>query len=261
MGVKAVGIELEGGWIGKNAPFLSDKSPSPLTHDVSVQPPEGWVKGMAHWGECVVPGKGIPPGEAVPWLLAHYPSHVPKTTGVGSPQEKSVGLHIHVSFEEKEWMYRACAQMGFRDHILKGFAEWGEKMKLPPDHIFWHRWRGGNRFCKRDFTPAIQMRMTGKGHNNQDRRTQINFSNYMDTIEFRMLPMFPDARLSGEEVKKGDREMAAAAVTHYLALVEGWLKLKEVEEKSPQTIFKVRLAAWEREGARMERTLLHRKEF
>ena len=225
MGIKAVGIELEGAWIGPKAPFLTETPPCPLTHDVSVMAPEGWVKGMGHWGECVSPGKGIPPKEAVPWTLAHYPSHISKTTGLGLPTEKSVGLHIHVSFEEKEWEYRACAQKAFHDHILEGFRKWGEKMKLPPDHIFWHRWRGGNRFCTRDFRPAIQMRMSGKGHNNLERRTQINFSHFMDTIEFRMLPMFPDARLTGEEVRKIDKEMAADSVKHYLFLVEEWLKM------------------------------------
>lgn len=236
MGIKKVGIELEGGWRGEQYPFPD----APFEHDVSVNAPKGFSAGdgVHHWGEC----KSAPleVEEALKWMAAHYPTHIPITTDVGTSHERSVGLHTHISFEEY-WMYRACVSVHFRDRVLEGMEKWALHAGLPKEHIFWHRHAGGNRYCTKDFRPGPQMQMTSKGHNNLTRRTQINFSYFMDTIEFRMLPMFPDPRLRKghkEDVKEEDIELAVSAIRHYYNIVESWLSEKKEEETSRQVVYR-----------------------
>ena len=247
MGIKKVGIELEGGWKGEQYPFPD----APFEHDVSVMPPKGFVEksGIHHWGEC----KSAPldTEEALKWMAAHYPTHIPTTLNPGTSQEKSVGLHTHISFEEP-WEYRALVSIHFRDRVLEEFEKWGKKVGLPKEHIFWHRHAGGNRFCTKDFRPGPQMAMTGKGHNNLTRRTQINFAHFMNTIEFRMLPMFPDPRLrhgkDSEKVTPPDIELAVDAIRFYYEVVEGWLAERRAEETAHRVVYRAIGVAKPREG-------------
>lgn len=229
MGLRLVGVELEGGW--KHLPKGNLLTPNGvLTHDVSVTMPEGFAVGAGHWGEAVSPP--LKASEIEKWIREYHPTHIPKSVNVGTGAEKSCGLHIHVSFDEF-WEYRVFVRKAWQDRVLEHFKEWGEKKGLPPSHIFWHRWAGKNRFCTKAFQPHTQMLAKEKGHNRQDRRTQLNYPwGYLRTMEFRMLPMFPDGRKGmddREEVKKEDVDLAVGGTLSYLHLVKEWLEERKAE--------------------------------
>lgn len=234
MGLKLVGLELEGGWW--DLPSGTKLYPNGvLTHDVSVVQPKNFSAGINHWGEAVSPPLKVKEVEG--WLTEYYPTHIPATTNPGTPMERSCGLHIHTSFDYK-WEYRAFVRKSWQDFALGEWEEWGKK-HLPKGHIFFHRLAGKNRFCTREFQPYSQMMAREKGHNRPDRRTIFNYPwGYLKTIEFRMLPMFPDALLTGSEVvAKGDKNLAVMAVMEHLKMMRGWLS-RFVAESERKMIYR-----------------------
>lgn len=208
--IALVGIELEGGW-RKTFPetaFISEQS---------VSRPPGFTAGQDHWGELVSPP--LAPDAAIAWLREHYPDVVPPPTEVGTNREKSCGLHIHVSFTTVD-AYRECVSKKFHLHLVRAFREWGEKEGFPEEDYYWYRLSGRNRFCTSDFQPGPQMEWREKGTNRQNRRAHLNYPwGYLKTVEWRMLPMFPD-------VDQGVRSLE-----FYLASVEGWLAMQDGGEK------------------------------
>lgn len=177
--------------------------------EASVDRPVGYVPRVHHWGELKM-DVPLELEEALRWMHEHYPDDVPPQSDA-TGRVNSCGLHVHVSVMTPA-MYAALMRKGFHTYFLQRSEDWAERMKLSAGHEFWGRWRGENRFCRREHRAAQQAAYRDKGHNRQDRRTQINYTwKYLQTVECRMFPMFPEPALS------------ESAIRLYVDCVEKWV--------------------------------------
>jgi len=113
-------------------------------------------------GECISRPLNIE--ELRSWIGAYTPNVVNETCG----------LHIHVSMKEEK-QYLKLTNREFYDHFLKWMENWGNEVGLPKKHEFWSRLKGNNKYCRREFTPEVQLAMTHKPENDPTRRTHLNF--------------------------------------------------------------------------------------
>lgn len=180
--IKAVGLELEGGWGEK---VFSE----PYIEEVSLPMPESYQQGKHHWGEII--SAPLPPQEAISWLEEHYPTCVPSPQAEGTEQEKSAGFHIHLSFRNNR-DYALLMSRKFYNQWLEDMEAWGEKVKA--DKLFFRRLEGRNRFARRAFKPREQVGLKTKDSGpNAARRTLLNYCHSLHgTIESRLFPMFPE---------------------------------------------------------------------
>jgi len=179
--IELIGVELEGGW---NQVF-EDVT---FTEDISVQPLQA-----EHWGECISPPLTLP--EILKWTGAHYPD----------ASDLHCGMHVHVSVRKK-LHYGKLQTLKFYEFFEEKLLTWADKMGLPPDHPLRTRLSGEGewaRFCWNDYRPQRQVHMPDKGHNDEGRRTRLNYCwNYLKTVEVRVLPMFLTKELALEAIKE-----------------------------------------------------------
>ena len=168
--IKAIGVELEGGW---NA-----RPKEQLHQDLSVR-----VKAF-HVGEIASkPFKSIEVLEK--WLESTAPDVVDTTCG----------FHIHVSFQQ-EYYYSWLTTPRFYRLLLLRIKKWALEEKIPTSHHFWKRWRGtfklphNNRnYCRKEFIPEKQLQNTEKGPDGSVRHCHLNFCLAMHgTVELRLFP-------------------------------------------------------------------------
>jgi hypothetical protein len=180
-----IGIELEGGW---RDTLFEDVL---YSEDVSVPAPEGYHPQKQHWGEVVSPPLSAE-GEDEKWLLAHYPLDVPAPTQVGTNQEKSAGIHFHLSFPSALF-YEDVMSAKFFNFFLRRMHLWGAK-EVPENSLFRYRLEGKNRFALRKFTPRQQVGVKKKNSNaGAPRRTVINYPHGLhSTVEVRLFPTFTE---------------------------------------------------------------------
>lgn len=183
--IKAVGVELEGGW--KKLPPNTT-----LTRDGSVQFANvGIPGGPAHVGE--MPSTPMEVKDVEPWMRTFYPSHVNSTCG----------LHVHMSFK-KALTYQQLMDPAYGKTVLEFLRRWAEREGLPKNriegdgtvvatgHTIWDRLEGKVHYCTDAFHADAQARATSKQvGSGASRYTAINYCYRLhSTVECRVLPMF-----------------------------------------------------------------------
>lgn len=210
--IQQIGVEIEGGW--RREKFLHPKNKHLFHADNSVnitdQLPtnlrntEGYVS-----GEVQTPPMNTLNSIEV-YMKKFYPEFINETCG----------FHIHISLKSDE-DYCKLMEKKFYSFLLKKFTAWGTEHKNNGESAlalekFWGRLEGHNSFCKKEFRPTIQVRSKEKCEN---RYTHLNFCYGLHgTVEFRLLPMFDDKKLS------------LSALRYYVLLVEQYLSLKSVKD-------------------------------
>lgn len=191
--VYRVGIELEGGW-AKSPPGLT------LVRDGSIEGLAGALDPVTgqreplQIGECQTPG-GIELIKVRPWMKKYYPTHV----------NKSCGLHVHMSFTSAVH-YSQLMVADYQDTMIEYLSRWAKKQGFGRNHVIWPRLQGMSQYCKLEFFPDDQARRTNKNyvHDGQGHRyTAINYCwGQHETVECRVLPMFPEAEVGIDAVHK-----------------------------------------------------------
>ena len=110
----------------------------------------------------------------------------------------SCGLHVHLSFNDDKRDVHILATKEFNDYFVKSMENWAIDRKLNNPSRFYHRLKGDQSYCKREFKGYSQLK------NSDDRYTQINFCSYakFNTVEFRLATMFDNNDISVEYVDK-----------------------------------------------------------
>lgn len=183
--INKVGVELEGGW--RNRVFLD----ADIHEDISLPVPEGYGP-LWHFGEIASPP--LPPSEAVPWMLKHYPLDIPAPV-----DGKSCGLHFHLSVRG-DGEYNKLLSQTFYDTYLQAMGAVLKQMdQASVDTVLFHqRLSGMNRFARRLYAPSRQVWCQEKDSGRDaERRTLINYCHGLHgTVEFRLFPMFRDPKCS-----------------------------------------------------------------
>jgi len=195
--VKLVGLEVEGAWSApppRKYTIIHDHSVCSGKKDAAnVMWPlitDSKGKNLTHVGE--IASEAMTLAKSLEWLKEYYPH--------GS--NGSCGFHVHVSVRSL-LMYRKLTQPKFWKRFLLAANKFGESLAIPPDHLYWWRLRGENRFCYKKFRPLEQMALTIKpqsGTARDLRRCMLNYCWAMHgTLECRLFPMwekYEDARAS-----------------------------------------------------------------
>lgn len=185
-----VGIELEGAW---------DQCPEneQVHHDGSVR-----VTGNFS-GE--ISSRPLPVDQVIPWIQRCYPTK----------SDKSCGLHIHISLDNK-LSYMRLMSKDFYDYFIKEFTVWGNSLDITSTP-FWERIRGDNQYCRKEFNPDKQAESKQR---NDSRYAHLNFCYTLHkTLECRLLPCFTKVELS------------VSAVNKFLEIVETYLAQNKREPK------------------------------
>lgn len=184
--IKAIGVELEGGW--------DERPEARMIGDGSID----MSRDTAHYiGELPSPPYGTTRG-LFNWMERNYPHHV----------NSSCGMHVHISFKSDNSYIRAMDKVFF-DYIQRELLTWGNVYGVKNKEFF-KRLEGGNTYCKPTYNPMGQVSYTDKGPN---RYSMLNYCyERYQTIELRVLPAFKEFTT------------AKAAIEAYLGLVEAWLK-------------------------------------
>ncbi len=166
--IKAIGIELEGGWL---------KVPDGvrLTQDVSVRV-EDPAGRLISRGE--IPSPPLEMSKWVDWMKVHYPSHC----------NESCGLHVHMSFRS-DLTYQRLMRRDYTTAIVDQLREWAKGRRLPSSHAIWGRLKGENKYCLPLYAPEKQATARQKSNS---RYAVVNYCHGIhQTLEIRVLPMFP----------------------------------------------------------------------
>jgi hypothetical protein len=217
--IALVGIELEGAW-AKVPPDVGR-----LSHDGSVaglSDPTGRVRYSL--GE--IPSHPLKVTEWEKWVRDHYPVACNHTCG----------LHIHMSFATA-LRYQRLMNPEYQKDLLRLLRAWGKDKGLPEDHPFWSRTSGKNKFCAGMHIPDMQARTFRKGGS---RYAVINYCYHLhQTLEVRVLPMFPDIEPVYEEKAQPFPEPVSGvdniydSYTGVYRLTPAYkAKLKEIEKKN-----------------------------
>lgn len=183
--IKAIGLELEGGW--------SPTSPAArrVKHDGSVR----GIDGNYQVGEvCSVPLEDFSAAEK--WLKENYPQHV----------NESCGLHVHVSLPPLHYM--RLMDPGFERVFLEAMEDfWSKYRSEPAFDQFRSRLDGQNQYCQKAFRPEEQIfrrEMYGDrtGAHAHPRYSQLNYCwGRHGTMECRLFPCFPQVNHAVEAVR------------------------------------------------------------
>lgn len=97
------------------------------------------------------------------------------------------GYHIHFSLKNLLFYSQLMSEQFYLNYFLKEIKRWGEEYPCTNKN-FWNRLEDGNIFCRKKFTPDVQVQLTIK---NDVRYTHLNFCYGLHkTIECRLFPMF-----------------------------------------------------------------------
>jgi hypothetical protein len=169
--IEKVGVEMEGGWNYK---------PDNLKYDQSVE-----VESM-YRGEVSSPPTSYENLQYLfEWMRKWYPQHV----------DASCGFHIHISLKNTLY-YSQLMSEEFYEYFLQKTEEWGKKKEEQKYDmsLFWKRWRGDNKFCRRIFRADEQSIVKDK---QSCRYSHLNFCYTMhQTLECRLFPMFQSKRIA-----------------------------------------------------------------
>ena len=173
--IKLVGIEIEGAW---------DRPIDRRIHgDCSVCDFED----DEDEGSCYTLGEVIStpsqPNRILDFIEKYYPDL----------QNYSCGIHIHLSFYDRI-SYIRLMKREFYDYFLEQMEIWANENHIVKSSQFWNRFRGENRFAKKEFRPEAQSLLRYK---DPIRYTHLNYCYTLHkTIEVRMLPTFKDKRIA-----------------------------------------------------------------
>jgi hypothetical protein len=135
---------------------------------------------------------------------------------------RDCGMHVHVSFK-CETHFTQLTTPEFFAYFRSRWQQWGEKMQLDPQSLFFERLNGGNDYCRPNVAHSNHY---SADHYSADRYYQLNFSAYGEhrTVECRLLPMFRSV------------ELGAAAVTELLQIYKDWLSV-DCTVALPEVVF------------------------
>lgn len=215
--VKAVGVELEGGWNKLPEGTTGVERDGSVKFDVMDVPQEirqllqsplrseaaRGTKLFQEWklANCPqypgeLPSPVLKISEMEGWVRKFYPSHINDTCG----------LHLHMSFNTN-LTYQRLMTPQYEKDVLRLMKEWAKREEIPEDHAFWLRvdgWdcrvrgkkvksdfcRVGNKYI--DEQARIQ-RKNWDHHAKVNRYTAVNYSYATHgTVELRFLPMFKE---------------------------------------------------------------------
>jgi hypothetical protein len=190
-----IGCELEGGW---------ERRPRGLKYDGSV------YVGTSYVGEISSPAFNWVES-LIRWIRKFYPDEV----------NESCGFHVHVSFKH-DLYYSQLMSMDFYEYFLRKTRKWGLKKEREgcDMSLFWERWEGRNRFCRKRFMPEEQAYLECK---DEPRYAHLNFCYKLrGTLECRLFPMFKEV------------ELACEAVWLFYRVISYWLRDYEKKEKEEE---------------------------
>jgi hypothetical protein len=221
--VARVGVELEGGWWegfkfarvmrGLKKPASSNPWNLEWHSDGSVQVRNEYYMarsggadgdGSPHAGTGLFMGEGVCnppqlPGKVVSWVRHNHPRWV----------NDSCGMHVHMSFKALV-DYERIMERDFAVWFEKEMAAWGKKNDITYQP-FWQRLRGDNQYCQPN--SRLGEKITSQNilnHKLSKSKVDQSFTKYYQlnfgawkkyqTMECRLLPMFPDPKLSSKAV-------------------------------------------------------------
>jgi|SRR3990172_4744357 len=202
MRIRAVGLEVEGGWDGEPGvpPFDDLLLTSDHSVDGRMQPPDKVLQSV-HVGEAVSPPLEPLPRVYKDWINKHWPTETNITCG----------YHIHLSFDKIK-DYSLLTTKTFLYHLNARMEELGQELKLPPEHYLWRRLAGVSQFAKLQYDTAKQLGLRQKRVGDPVRYGFLNHCFKLHgTVEFRALPTFETP------------ELAIAFTENYLDFTEEFL--------------------------------------
>lgn len=177
--VKAIGVEMEGGWIQRPESLYGDGS-------VRCSHPTTQCSGEISYHNS-------DPAELFKWMKRNFPSETNETCG----------MHIHVSFINN-LLYMKLMEKAFFEFFLSRMREWGKAMadsgamKDGDLTNFQNRISDRNTYTSSSYEPDRQARPNSK---NGYRRSHLNYCyNLHGTIECRLMPMFSKFELAKDAV-------------------------------------------------------------
>lgn len=183
--IKAIGLELEGGWAAGTAAARK------VHRDGSVQ----GIDGNHQAGEISSPP--IPDFEkAERWLRDNYPQQV----------NESCGFHVHVSMDALH--YSRLMNPGFEHVFLEAMEDFYSRFRGEPAFAqFRNRLDGQNQYCQKVFRPEDQLWRREQygdrtGANAHPRYSHLNYCwGRHGTMECRLFPCFPQVQHAVEGCK------------------------------------------------------------
>lgn len=205
--VKAIGIELEGGWTALPAGVNGLHPDGSVSFEELAQGqhmmPDGSIRRNTrdmrppYIGE--LPSPILSMAEWKDWLRSHYPSHV----------NGRCGMHVHMSFRDLlRYQRLMTADNSFSDTVVNEIRKWATEQggqTIPPYHPLWERCLGSHIYCRNIFQGDEQVLSPTKNYNHHasgNRYTAIHYCFRLHTIECRLLPMFEKVETSISAIQK-----------------------------------------------------------
>lgn len=184
------GLELEAGWLKSREDLIKDDSLL-LEH----------FKRTQYIGELV-----LPPCSSLEELFTFCEKNWPDEV------TERCSMHVHVSFKNITFYSQTMTEKFFNE-FLSSIEKWGIEYPCANVH-FWNRLFDKNKYCRRRFNPEPQLHITkDTKHNNQERRTILNYSyGCHKTLECRLFPAFINIKT------------AFSAIEHFVNFVENYLE-------------------------------------
>lgn len=240
--VRAIGIELEGGWkqrppagtVGRDS-SVHFKSPtmSPREIQLTEYANYGWPVEMSEAARRLehtelinlqtLRSRSVPQlvGEVVSepldvllktstqpwkeWIRANYPVFVNETCG----------MHAHFSFRTA-LTYQRIMDPDLTSTTIEYIKRWADK-NLPRGHHIYDRLAGKSEYCQPKYFAAAQVKKAGKDYEHFAEGCRYTIWNYCygryRTAECRLLPMMPDAELAISAIDQLMRILNAFIVT------------------------------------------------
>lgn len=185
--IDKIGLELEGAWFSKQANLHDDRSVTGYTNKFlkwgkkynNGDFPDYDGNYLNYIGEMVSPP--LTYAQSIAYLEKNWPDDT----------MERCGFHIHVSFKNIS-LYSKLMEPDFFAYFLKAIEKWAVKTDCQ-NQWFWNRLRGENQFCKKIFTPEVQVKFKTKPDCSATRYSILNYCyGIHKTIECRLLPTFPN---------------------------------------------------------------------
>lgn len=211
--IKAIGLELEGGWAS------GSPAANKVKHDGSVRNvPDKFLIGEV----CSPPLDSME--DAAKWLSANYPQHV----------NESCGLHVHVSLANIH--YSRLMNEDFNNCFLNAMEDFWSRFRSEKGFDqFRDRLDGQNHYCQKVFRPEDQLWRKEQygdrtGNNAHPRYSQLNYCfGRHGTMECRLFPCFPSVIHSIEAAK-----VFVTCINDFLATCAPEKDLKVTVDIEPQ---------------------------